>query len=581
MRITKRSGSIIWAAVAAIVAPLVLMNYPFISAHSSSMVATGRRPTDQVQTPAGASSALSITPVLDTASAATATITSDGGTLTATAANGAIFTLTIPAGAIDDEETITMTPIASISDLPLSGGLAGAVELAPEGLILLKTSTLVIKAPIPIDQQSPFAWYDTGDDFHLYPLTLDVSTLTMTITHLCGYGIGVGTSADKSAVQGHLPSRNQAQVDQIIQGAADTARQKLSQFVAARRNAISPQGGPAKVIKKYNKAVDSELMDLMNSLLGVLDDALAKGDDVSLSCALLAVLDDLNFISQYGFDMGTLLGSVPQYEGKIAEALNKITDNAINRCNGDSENPPNPGEIATVLSWATFANKLAAKDAELAGLGPVAVLMVRRALACANLTFVMNTGVNFMPPLSSLRIFIELDAENETAVKLTPQFDLTGNFNGIFTGTGTLKHQKVGLSGIPDCGVTDSSTDAPLDVESLKLDIQPREAACGSQNAPPLVIASALINVHRPIETFTVSCPDQPPYTANSDLWRANFYCGHQGDSISGSEFKFSKWDQSEDKTTVGIKEYSNLADPAPCMGFKENTTMKVVAGKN
>jgi hypothetical protein len=568
--------------VAAIVAPLILMNYPSITAHSSSMVATVRLPAARIERPAGTSSALSVTPVLDTARAATATITTAGGTLTSTAANGAVFTLTIPAGAIDDEETITMTPIASISDLPLSGGLAGAVELAPDGLILWATSTLVIKPPasIPIDQQSPFAWYDTGNDFHLYPLTIDVSTLTMTITHLCGYGIGVGTSADRSAVQGHLPSRNQAQVDQVIQGYADTARQKLAQFVTAQRNGVSPQGGQAKTIKKYDKAVDNELINLMNSLLGVLDDALAKGDDVSLSCALLAVLDDLNFIKQYGFDMGTLLGSVPQYEGKIAEALNKITDNAIKRCNGDSENPPNPGEIGTVLSWAAFANRLAARDPELAGLGPVATLMVQRALACANLTLVMNTGVNFMPPGSPLTIFIELDAENDTAVKLTPQFDLTGNFNGVFTGTGILKHQKVGVSGITECGVTDTSTDGLLTVESLKFNVTPREVACGSQNAPPLVIESALINVSRPIETFTISCPDHAPYTANADLWRANFYCGHQGDAISGNEFKFSKWDPSADPTILGTKEYSNYPDPSPCFGFTENTTIKVVAGK-
>jgi hypothetical protein len=114
----------------------------------------------------------------------------------------------------------------------------------------------------------------------------------------------------------------------------------------------------------------------------------------------------------------------------------------------------------------------------------------------------------------------------------------------------------------------------------LKLNIQPREAVCGTQDAPPLVIESALIDVHRPWEIFTVDCPALAPVTANSDLWRANFWCGHQGVAVDGSSFKFSKWNQSEDKAVVGVLEYTDLADPSPCVGFTENTTMKVVAGK-
>ena len=582
MLITRRRRSLVWIIVATVLALTTLANHTFTSAHSVFRSSDSGAAVRYARSAAAASNPLTVTPVLDTARAVSTNMTTDGGTLSATAADGTQFTLTIPHNALLTGQQITMTPIASIGDLPLSGGLAGAVQLAPEGLILLQTSTLVINPPasISIDQQSPFAWYGTGDDFHLYPLTLEVATLTMTITHFCGYGIGRGTSGDRNAVQARQPSRDQAQVDQDIQGAADTARQRLAQFVTARRPGISPEGGAAKAVKKFNKAVDSELMDLMNNLLGLLDDAIAKGDDVSLSCALHAVLDDLQFIGQYGFDMGTLLGSVPQYEGKIAEVLQKLTDNAIKRCNGDGDNPPNPAEIGTILSWAAFANMLAGKDAELAGLTGVADLMVNRALGCANLTLTMNTGVNFMPPGSPLTIFIGLDAENEQAIKLTPQLDLTGHFTGIFTGHGLLMHRKVQASGIPDCGITDSSIDAPLDVESLKLNIQPREAVCGTQDAPPLVIESALIDVHRPWEIFTVDCPQLAPVTANSDLWRANFWCGHQGVAVDGSSFKFSKWNQSEDKAVVGVLEYTNLADPSPCVGFTENTTIKVVAGK-
>jgi hypothetical protein len=579
MLFTRRRRSLVWIIVATVLALTTLANHTFTSAHSVLRSSDSVAAVRYARGAAAASNPLTVTPVLDTARAVSTNMTTDGGTLSATAADGTQFKLTIPQDALLAGQQITMTPIASIGDLPLSGGLAGAVQLAPEGLILLQTSTLVINPPasISIDQQSPFAWYGTGDDFHLYPLTLDVATLTMTITHFCGYGIGRGTSSDRSAIQGRQPSRDQAQVDQDIQGFADTARQKLAQFVAERGGGISPQGGPAKAMKKYNKAVDSELIDLMNNLLGLLDDAIAKGDDVSLSCALHAVLDDLQFIGQYGFDMGTLLGTVPQYEQKISQVLQKLTDNAIKRCNGDGDNPPNPAEIGTILGWAAFANMLAGKDAELAALTGVADSMVQQALTCASLTLTMNSGVSFIPPGSPLTINIGLDAEN---VKLTPQLDLKGHFTGIFTGHGTLVHRKVQVSGLADCGITDSSIDAPLDVVSLKLNIQPREAVCGTQDAPPLVIESALIDVHRPVEIFTVNCPAHAPFTANSDLWRAQFFCGHQGVAVSGSQFKFTKWEQREDKTVVGVLEYRDMPDPSPCVGFTENTTIKVVAGK-
>ena len=65
--------------------------------------------------------------VADNKLASTAVIGSAGGVVTAKGADGTVFTLTFPKGAVGGSEMITLTPVSSADGLPFSGGLAGAV----------------------------------------------------------------------------------------------------------------------------------------------------------------------------------------------------------------------------------------------------------------------------------------------------------------------------------------------------------------------------------------------------------------------------------------------------------------------
>src|SRR5947209_3801477 len=75
--------------------------------------------------------AINIGVVLDASRAATAVIGTAGGSLTATASDGTIFTLTIPSQALLSSETVTITPVAQAMNVPFSGGLVAGVELEP------------------------------------------------------------------------------------------------------------------------------------------------------------------------------------------------------------------------------------------------------------------------------------------------------------------------------------------------------------------------------------------------------------------------------------------------------------------
>lgn len=149
--------------------------------------------------------------ILDASRAVTATIGEQGGQLNATSADGAAYSFVVPAGALEFDEVITLTPAADVEHFRLSGGLAGAANLEPAGLYfftptrLYITPTIALTAPLHLG----FA-FDGAGHFHLRPLlspTRSVAVALVTpaamgseliqeIRLLQGYGVGSGTAED-------------------------------------------------------------------------------------------------------------------------------------------------------------------------------------------------------------------------------------------------------------------------------------------------------------------------------------------------------------------------------------------------
>lgn len=157
--------------------------------------------------------------------------------ITATGSDGTTYTLVVPKDALVGAEDITMTPLATVSDLPLSGGLKAGVRLEPEGLLLLKPATLTITRPGglgDLGQQTAFQFHHGGADFHLYPMAApkagdDQDTVRLSLTHFSTPGIGSGTAADRSAVQAHVPERTSAQYESVISEALRAERASVEQ----------------------------------------------------------------------------------------------------------------------------------------------------------------------------------------------------------------------------------------------------------------------------------------------------------------------------------------------------------------
>jgi hypothetical protein len=167
---------------------------------------------------------------LDQSRAVSADIPTTGGTISATASDGTVFTLTIPPDALLSDETITMTPVTAVDGLPLSGGLAGAVDLAPTGLRLFQLATLTITpaAAVPLAEEMTFAWRGNGEEFFLYPPELGTSAISMKLSHFSGYGVGRGSAADEAAQQQRVPASPE-----------DALSQQLQELLANRRRGQS------------------------------------------------------------------------------------------------------------------------------------------------------------------------------------------------------------------------------------------------------------------------------------------------------------------------------------------------------
>src|SRR6185312_3002 len=124
--------------------------------------------------------------------AATATIGSAGGTLNATAADGTRFALTIAAGSVSDGTQITMTPLASLGGPRWAGKLIGAVQLAPEGLVLVHGGTLTITPAraVPVSRQIGIGYDGAGSDLREVPLAPTRSAIQIPLAHFSGAGLG-------------------------------------------------------------------------------------------------------------------------------------------------------------------------------------------------------------------------------------------------------------------------------------------------------------------------------------------------------------------------------------------------------
>lgn len=151
-----------------------------------------------------------LTIVVESGQQVEAWVGGDGGSLSVQAADGTAFVLEIPPNAVAETTLISLVPIASIDNLPLSGGLMAGVDLAPDGLQLYRTATLTMELPSTASSEAliGFSYREMGEDLRLEPFRIDGARLTFAITHFSGYGAGIGSYAECMSVAAAASGRD-------------------------------------------------------------------------------------------------------------------------------------------------------------------------------------------------------------------------------------------------------------------------------------------------------------------------------------------------------------------------------------
>ncbi len=253
-----------------------------------------------------------VTPVKDEAHATSAAIGPAGGTITASG-----MTLSVPAGALHDQQTITLTPLSSIGGSPFHD-LIGAVQMEPEGLHFLIPATLTIPRPPGVldSQIVGFGFTAGGTGFHLKRNDLSSGPIVLQIQHFSGGGAANATLTEVEQTLGYEPTPAEELAEQRIAAAE----------YQARLNGTDP-----------SRQIELALADWFDH--SVRTGLLSVGDSLdNLELALGEWVSWTGFVESYHL-AGSFSGEMAFAQRNATDDAAHIADLALAGCTGAGANP--------------------------------------------------------------------------------------------------------------------------------------------------------------------------------------------------------------------------------------------------
>jgi len=195
---------------------------------------------------------LNVSVVLNEADSVSGMIPPEGGKLTLSSADGSVYTLEVPGGALDVETEIVMTSVQSIEGTATGDGLF-AVQLEPSGLRFNELVTLFITPAMNVSREDlVFIKYEgNGEDVHLAlvdPFTEEIDVLLLDFSGI-GYGV---QSVLGSIVNGKI-------INSKVEQALGEASQKLAKEKTS--------AGKTKYKKQINNILDEYKKKEVDTLL--------------------------------------------------------------------------------------------------------------------------------------------------------------------------------------------------------------------------------------------------------------------------------------------------------------------------
>ncbi|MCB1246825.1 MAG: hypothetical protein KDB69_06150 [Acidimicrobiia bacterium] len=280
----------------------------------------------------------------DTASSTRVDVGAAGGTVTATA-DGFTYTLDVPPGALFDVTPITMTPVEVTS--PDTDVTFRAVQMEPDGLILLKPATLTVDGPFDGSLTlSGFGTDHEGGEFHLAP-TMGASARAIRVSHFSILGV---TEA------------SQVEIDHVLETYTPSARENraVEQLMVIFANVPA---GDAR-----NTGMENVFVGWFR---GIERDAAATDDPAVVEGLFSEYMSAVHLVETYEELSSVTSGETvvfggvaeQQYEaaGAIQDAMYRMFREANLACIQDRK----PNTVFEMLKWAAFHEYLFEE-----GLGP-------------------------------------------------------------------------------------------------------------------------------------------------------------------------------------------------------------------
>ena len=186
--------------------------------------------SSQIGSPSGilevAADPIDVAVVLDTDRRVEALIPVEGGSVSATGADGTVYTLEVPSDALLNETVIGLTPVTSIAGMPF-GDQSYAVQFSPEGLFLYNFAVLTIEPTeaLSVDEQIPFGYLEDGADLILAAPVAESSEIKIHVQHFSGNGVTKGLLADIEPVRERLGGSAERRLSNAVAERLSQARQ--------------------------------------------------------------------------------------------------------------------------------------------------------------------------------------------------------------------------------------------------------------------------------------------------------------------------------------------------------------------
>lgn len=356
----------------------------------------------------------------ETDAAASATIDTAGGTITATGKDGTRYTLRVPAGALDAPAEIRVTPLNRLEDLPLTGGFAVGADFAPDGLEFRRPAELEIIAAVPSGSGKLVGFSLNDEAFRLKPALLSGDTLRLVVGHFSSAGAATGSEEEVSAAAAQ-PGTPEEQVEAAIAE------------VMANANSAGGQPDPDELAAMLAAWFDNSVAPGLANASG----------GASAEAAIAAFLR--------WWENAALLGVDDRLSDKIEAGFATIVDiisSEIDRLNAQCRDNNDPSVVPRIMKWASTA-ALLGLDTPGSGLDFASSLeklcqqFVIHSVAFpdtveagepAQLEVVAGFSIDGNPPTSTSPVEVSVNAGGSASV--TPEVGMVGA-DGRFTATVT------------------------------------------------------------------------------------------------------------------------------------------------